>query len=429
MRHLFLLLLLTLPFSRVHAQFYFPPLTGVNWSETDPADLGWCEDSIQQLYNYLDATNTKGFIVLKDGKIVLEKYFDTFTKDSVWVWNSAGKTLTAFAVGIAQEEGYLSISDTTAHHIGAGWTSLTTQQEEKITIRHQLTMTTGLDDGVADIYCTEPQCLQYEAEPGTRWAYHNGPYTLLDTVLEAATGLTLNQWVTQKVKNPTGMIGAYFQSGYNNVFVSDVRSMARFGLLLQAGGVWNGSPVLDDPAYFYEMTHSSQTINPAYGYLTWLNGQSSFMIPQSQLNFPGTAMPNAPQDLFAALGKNSQIINISPSEGLVVVRMGEADGNSLVSIQYNDTIWQYINRLSCVSDIEDYSMGKFGLHPNPTSDNPVTIEGWEAGDAVWLMDLSGKLLPVTADNGLLNLSGIVPGIYLLRLERKGTSHTFRLQIN
>ena len=106
--------------------------------------------------------------MLKDGKIAIEKYFGTFTKDSLWYWASAGKTLTAFLVGQAQEDGLLSIGDSTSKYLGVGWPGLTPEQERKITIRHQLTMTTGLDDGLEDNHCTLDSCLQFLAEPGTR---------------------------------------------------------------------------------------------------------------------------------------------------------------------------------------------------------------------------------------------------------------------
>ncbi|HAT63910.1 MAG TPA: serine hydrolase, partial [Flavobacteriaceae bacterium] len=61
-----------------------------------------------------DANDTKAFILLKDGKIVLEQYFDDFTAESNWYWASAGKTLTATMVGIAQQEGFLDITNPTS---------------------------------------------------------------------------------------------------------------------------------------------------------------------------------------------------------------------------------------------------------------------------------------------------------------------------
>ena len=73
--------------SSINSQsLYFPPLTGNVWETTSPATLGWCEDKLPELYDYLESANSKGFIVLKDGKIVIEKYFGSFTKDSLWYW-------------------------------------------------------------------------------------------------------------------------------------------------------------------------------------------------------------------------------------------------------------------------------------------------------------------------------------------------------
>jgi hypothetical protein len=53
-------------------QLYFPPVLGNTWETMTPAQLGWCEDSIPPMLDYLDASNSKGFLVLKDGKIVIE---------------------------------------------------------------------------------------------------------------------------------------------------------------------------------------------------------------------------------------------------------------------------------------------------------------------------------------------------------------------
>jgi len=155
----------------LQSQLYFPPASGNTWDTISPSTLNWCPQKINELYTYLESTNTKSFMVLKDGKIVLEKYFGTYTADSLHVWNSASKTLVGFMTGIAQKEGYLNISDTTSDYLGTGWTSLTPAQEEKITIRHQLSMTTGMDD-ITNGDCTDPGCLTYIADAGTRWSYH-----------------------------------------------------------------------------------------------------------------------------------------------------------------------------------------------------------------------------------------------------------------
>ena len=361
-----LILLLILTNLLAKGQIFFPPNTGNTWATTTPAELGWCEDQIPELLTFLESNNTKAFIVLKNGKIVIENYFGTFTQDSLWYWASAGKTLTSYLVGIAQQNGQLSINDLSSSYLGSGWTSCTAVQENNITVRNQLTMTSGLDDGVADEYCTLPSCLQYLAPAGTRWAYHNAPYTLLDGVLEGATGQTLNGLVFSALKQPTGMDGFFIQSGYNNVYLSTARSMARFGILMQNGGNWNGNLLMTDANYYQEMITPSQNLNNSYGYLWWLNGQSSYMVPGSQLVLPGMLFPHAPSDVYAALGKNGQFLNVSPSEGLVFIRMGNAPDNSLVPFLLNDQIWEKLNYVMCTPVAEE-SDENFWLNQTATS--------------------------------------------------------------
>ena len=165
MRPLLLLPLMLLAVSLPAQQLYYPPLFGNTWATTDPAELGWCTDQLPALYDFLEDSNSKAFIVLKDGRIVLERYFGTFTTDSVWYWASAGKSLTAFLAGIAYQEGLLDLDAPTSSYLGAGWTSCTPEQEEAITVRNQLTMTTGLND-TGDLDCTDAACLTYLAPAG-----------------------------------------------------------------------------------------------------------------------------------------------------------------------------------------------------------------------------------------------------------------------
>jgi CubicO group peptidase (beta-lactamase class C family) len=247
-------------------------------------------------------------------------------------------------VGIAASQGKINFDARTSDYLGVGWTSLSADQENKITVRHQLTMTTGLDDNVANRDCTTPACLIYKAEPGTRWAYHNAPYTLLDKVIANATGETLNSYVSNQILSKTGMDGIFIKTGDNNVFYSTPRSMARFGLLLLNKGKWNDTQVIPE-SYYNLMVTSSQNLNLSYGYLTWLNGKTSFMIPTLQNVFNGSVSPNAPNDMIAAMGKNGQLINVVPSQNLVVIRMGDAPDNTLVPFTFQDNLWKELNKI------------------------------------------------------------------------------------
>ena len=330
------------------SQTYFPPNYTSVWDTISYLNLNWCQNKIDSLYGFLDHNNTKSFILLKDGKIVLEEYFNGHSDTSNWYWASAGKTITSFLIGMAQEEGYLKITDTTSEYLGSGWTDCNQNEEDKITIWNQLTMTTGLDDNIS-FDCTIDTCLVYLSDPGSRWAYHNAPYTLLRQVIENATGQGINLYNYQKLLNPTGMNGVFAYSGYDNIFYSTSRSMARFGLLILNNGNWAGNQIMSDTNFFNQMLNTSQMLNKSYGYLWWLNGKSSSMFPGSQFIFNGDITPNAPDDLVSALGKNGQIINVVPSENIVWVRMGEAPESSLVPHDLNFEIWNYINDLPCTT--------------------------------------------------------------------------------
>lgn len=324
----------------VDNSMYFPPLSGTEWAAQDPRPLGWNMTELDGLYQYLASKNTKAFIILKNGRIAVEYYFGTFRADSNWYWASAGKTLTAMLVGIAQQESLLNINNRSSQYLGTGWTSLPLAKENLITVRHQLTMTSGLDDGVPNNDCTLPSCLQYKSDAGSRWSYHNAPYTLLERVVENATGLSYNNYFQQKIRNRIGMNGLWIRTGDNNVYYSNPRSMARYGLLLLNRGKWNGTAILNDETYFNNMTTTSQSLNLSYGYLTWLNGKGSHMLPQTQFVFNGAMTPNAPADMYAALGKDDQKIYVVPSQQLVVIRMGESAGNVQLAVSsFDNELW------------------------------------------------------------------------------------------
>ncbi|MGB3619047.1 MAG: serine hydrolase, partial [Catalinimonas sp.] len=326
---------------------YFPPLAGDAWETTDPAALGWRADSIEALYDFLEARNTRAFVVLKGGRIVLERYFGEHERDDFWYWASAGKVLTAFLTGQAQEQGLLSVEDSTSHHLGVGWTDASPAREGRIRVIHQLTMTTGLDDRAGNFECTDDTCLTYLAAPGERWSYHNAPYTLLTEVLEAATDLSYNTLFRTNVRDRLGMRGLWIDSGYNRIYWSDARSAARFGLMMLRNGVWSGDTLMRDTTYFNRMIRTSQALNPSYGYLWWLNGQSSHMIPQAQFTFPGAIIPSAPADLVAGLGSNDQKLHVVPSQDLVVVRMGAAADAlpPLAASSFDDDMWRRLGTL------------------------------------------------------------------------------------
>jgi hypothetical protein len=68
------------------------------------------------------------------------------------------------------------------------------------------------------------------------------------------------------------------------------------------------------------------------------------MMPQLQYSFSGSLVPNAPSDMYAAMGKNDQRIYVIPSENLVIIRMGDAaDDSNLALTDFDLSLWSKIN--------------------------------------------------------------------------------------
>lgn len=325
---------------------YFPPVNSDEWETVSFDELEWNSSAEQPLYDFLETNKTEAFILLKDGKIVMEKYFGSFNATKNHTWNSAAKTLTAFTMGIAQKEGFLTLNSASSDYMGTGWSSLSPEQEARITVKNHLTMTTGLDFTGENGFCTDVECLIYKDDPNSFWYYHNAAYTLLDNIISGAVGQDYKKYFNEKVRDKIGMQGSWIRTGYLNLYFSNARSMARFGLLNLNKGIWEDTPILDDPDYFIDMTATSQELNKSYGYLWWLNGKSSFRIPGSEALFPGKLIPNAPDDLIAGLGAFDQKLYVVPSKGLVIIRMGDsANEDELGPTTFDNDLWEKINEV------------------------------------------------------------------------------------
>lgn len=322
-------------------EMYFPPNTPEIWETKSPASLGWNENAIPPLLDFLQEKHSRSFIILVNGQIVMENYFNGHTATTPWYWASAGKTLTSTLSGIAQEEGLININNKVSDYIGTGWTSAPLDKENLITCKHLLTMTSGLNDEGGD--SVAPKDLHYLADAGTRWAYDN-VYVKMQDVIAAVSGQTWSNYFNTKLRDKIGMTGAWTESGDDlSVYWSNTRSMARFGLLALNNGNWNGTQIINS-AYLATATTTSQQINKSYGYLWWLNGKESYQMPQTQVQFNGSLIPNGTNDMYMALGKNDQKIYVIPSKKMVVIRMGDAaDAENWALSDFDNQLWEKIN--------------------------------------------------------------------------------------
>ena len=320
---------------------YFPPNTNPTWETKSISSLNWNQNAIQPLKDFLIQKNTKSFMILVNGRIVMEEYFNGHTSTDTWQWNSAGKTLVGTTTGIAQQEGLLDYNTKVSHYLGEGWTNTPLAKENLINSKHLLTMTSGLNDQNQFVIASN---LTYLADAGTRWSYHNVFQKLMDVVAEASNQ-EFETYFNAKIKNKIGMDGFWNNGVIFKIYHSNTRSMARFGLLALNKGKWNNEVIINE-TFFNESINSSQSINPSYGYFWWLNGKTSSMIPGGQEVYPGSLVSNAPADMYAAMGASDQRIYVIPSKKMVVIRMGDASDPSNPNFAvsgFDNELWSKIN--------------------------------------------------------------------------------------
>jgi CubicO group peptidase (beta-lactamase class C family) len=327
----------------VPESMYFPPTGSSSWETTSVASLNWNQNAVQPLLDYLELKHSKSFMIIVNGRIVMENYFNNHTATTNWYWASAGKTLTSTITGIAEQEGLIDSNAKVSKYIGTSWTSETVAQENLITCKNLLSMTSGIED-IANGDGVSPSNLKYKADAGTRWAYHN-VYVKLQDVIAQASSKTWSNYFNTKLRDKIGMDGSWLTIDNNSVYFSTTRSMARFGLLMLNNGKWDNNSIINEN-YCKAATTTSQNINKSYGYLWWLNGKASYHLPQSQQEFSGSLIPAGPTDMYMALGKNDQKIYVIPSKKMVVIRMGDAADNvNLALSDFDNTLWKKINAL------------------------------------------------------------------------------------
>lgn len=315
---------------------YFPPADGA-WATVDPASVGWDPARLQDALGVAADRNSSGVVILLGGRILAEAYWEPMDPPALYRSMQGGKTasgepiedvasaqksIVAALVGVALDRGIVALDDPVSKYLGPGWSDAAQTDEGRITVRHLLTMTSGLTEE-----------LTARSRPGTEWFYNTPAYHRLMPVLEAATGMdrdTLTAaWLTRKIgmQHSSWTRREFGDPRIGWGFSTTARDLARFGLLILAGGTWAGEKVLGSDAYRHQMLTPSQELNPSYGYLWWLNGQPFSRATTAQAQrVEGPLIPTAPSDLVAMLGAQDRKVYVVPSLDLVVARIGAAGG-------------------------------------------------------------------------------------------------------
>ena len=186
----------------------------------------------------LEKTNTTAFVVLHGNQLLYERYFNGASRESMQTSFSAAKSFTSTLVGIAIEEGLIqSLDDPVTDYLPE--LSERNPRFEQITIRHLLSMTSGLrwnrsasnpfSDDFLTYYSPDLRATAMEAQiveaPGQRFLYNDYNPALLGMILERATGLSISEYMETRLWQPMGAEGDGSwsldseRSGFEKMFV------------------------------------------------------------------------------------------------------------------------------------------------------------------------------------------------------------------
>jgi len=284
-------------------------------------------------------------LVIQDRKILYEEYWDGYSDSSFSNSFSAGKAIVSLMVGIALDDGKIRSLD---QPVGDFLPSYNDGLEKQLTIRHLLTMSSGLDwqeeystpfSPTAQAYYGSDinalmRDLKIIEEPGVEFEYLSGNTQLLAMVLEAATGQRISQYASGKIWKRIGarddaLWNLDSEDGMEKAyccFNTNVRDFARFGQLILDKGVWNGDTVISK-AYLEEATSpkvyltdkESGDLVDFYGFQWWI------------INYKGHQIPY----MRGILG---QYIFVIPEKNAVVVRLGHKRSSDYAGHHPQDVI-------------------------------------------------------------------------------------------
>ena len=305
--------------------------TSVDWAALSTAIDGAFEDNTEN-----KTIDTRAIIVVKDGKIIAERYAQPFGENTRFLGWSASKSITSALIGTMVMDGKLEL-DAPAP---VGEWSEPNDPRAKITLKQLLNMNSGLEfsepyipdndstdmlfksAGMGDLAASKP----LYKEPGSYWSYSSGTTNLLARIFFDVAGGSLkasHSLAHKRFFEPVGMTSAMFEPDVSGAFVGSsyfyatARDWARFGLLYLNGGKVGDKQILTKEWVDFSRAPIEQAPRRQYGAQFWLNVGN----PDESLDL-GPTLPDVPRDYYMASGYNDQHIGIIPSKNAVVVRLG-----------------------------------------------------------------------------------------------------------
>jgi len=291
------------------------------------------------LKQMLEKTHSGSYLVLKDGQLVCEKYYNGITDTSHQNSFSMAKTVVTLLTQIAIQKGYIASWDVPASSLipWVGEGSADANWVKNLTLRHLSTMTAGLEYNEGYVsplgitaksyYSSNVESVMRSVslirEPGSQFEYQSGATQLLGFALLAAISDESNEkngrkryshiadFASEQLWQPLGMEASAFwsldhENGNELVYccVNAIsRDFAKLGLMVLNHGEYNGQKIVDSA--FIDMA-SKPFKMPNYGHSFWIAHQGK----------------DAENDFHYFQGLNGQYIAIIPAKNMVVVRTG-----------------------------------------------------------------------------------------------------------
>jgi CubicO group peptidase (beta-lactamase class C family) len=370
--------------------YRIPEQTNDGWATASLDDVGMNEELLGELIERIDSKevrNVHGILIVKDGKLVFEEYFEGYTFAYSGPWSSAlkfrgkrtdfgidtphnlasvTKSLTSALVGIAIDRGHIQDVDEQVFSYLPDYSHLSNEQKDRITLEHLLTMTSGLRWNELELWLGDmehdliqlflvPDPMSYilakpvVTEPGTAWYYNGGGVNVLGEVIREASGMRMDDFAERVLFAPLGIteyewdhISSDMIHASGNLRLRP-RDMAKFGYLYLNGGRWQGQQILSRE-WIAASTRESvsipwsslagnlheqyadipETHGDGYGYLWWLKTYE---------------VDGKPVDAVQATGWGGQWIGLFPDLDMVVVLTG---GNYATHEPVQEILTRYI---------------------------------------------------------------------------------------
>jgi len=301
----------------------------------------------QEIVDWCSGVGTRQLLISRDGETVLEENWDADPATTTDV-ASLQKCFSSIVLGQLVTEGVMALDAPVSDYVGAGWSQTTATQEAAITIRHVVSMRSGLNDA-----------FEYDSAPGADWYYCNNAYHQVRKAMELATGLESEPLFAQRLWGPLGMNSTSWQlrpemTDPHGWVLSGVhttaRDMARFG-----EAVLRRDSRLGCSAEFLDLMLTGTDTNPSYGLLWWLYAGTSAVVPglrkgqefDKKKVFGGVQLDrgisaSAPADCIAGHGAGNQRIYIVPSQRLVVARIATPGDMNAPTGPFDEEFWAHM---------------------------------------------------------------------------------------